>query len=110
ELGPLGLAGRLDGGANAMKLALTLALLGGNATVDGSVAAAKAPIAFDLTLNADHPNLTNPLPAMLPAKWGGKGDLGALKLNVQRVGDAKKFAVKDLALKAGDSDLAGAAN
>src|SRR4029077_11975791 len=110
ELGPLGLAGRLDGGANAMKLALTLALLGGNATVDGSVAAAKAPIAFDLTLNADHPNLTNLLAAILPGKSGGKGDLGALKLNVQLVGDAKKFAVKDLALKAGDSDLAGAAN
>ncbi len=110
KLGALGLAGRLDGGANAMKLALTLALLGGNATVDGSVAAAKAPIAFDLTLNADHPNLANLLAAILGGKSGGKGDLGALKLNVHLVGDAKKFAVKDLALKAGDSDLAGAAN
>jgi uncharacterized protein involved in outer membrane biogenesis len=109
KLGALGLAGRLDGGADAMKLALTLSLLGGNATVNGSVAAAKAPIAFDLILSADHPNLANLL-AAVGGKSGGKGDLGALKVNVHLVGDAQKFAAKDLALKAGDSDLAGAAN
>jgi uncharacterized protein involved in outer membrane biogenesis len=110
KLGALGVAGRLDGGADAMKLALTLSLLGGNATVDGSVAAAKAPIAFDVTLSANHPNLANLLAAVLPGKSGGKGDLGALKLNVHLLGDARRFSVKDLALKAGDSDLAGAVN
>jgi uncharacterized protein involved in outer membrane biogenesis len=110
KLGALGLAGRLDGGADNMKLALTLSLLGGNATVNGSVAAAKAPIAFDVTLGADHPNLANLLAAIVPGRSAGKADMGALKLNVHLLGDAQKFAIKDLALRAGDSDLVGNAN
>ncbi len=107
KLGALGLAGHLEGGANAMKLALTLTALGGNASINGSVAAAKTPIAFDVTLSANHGDFGSLLAALgKPAPRNA----GPLALNVHLSGDARKFAVKDLSLKAGDSDLSGNAN
>src|SRR5262249_13053707 len=108
KLGALGLAGHLEGGTDAMKLALTLSALGGNASVNGNIAAAKSPIAFDVTVGANHPNLANLLAAL--GKPAPKGAGGALSLNVRLTGDTRKFAAKDLSLKAGDSDLAGNAN
>jgi len=104
KLGALGLAGHLEGSANAMKLALTLTALGGNAAINGNVAAAKAPIAFDVTLSANHGDFDSLLAALgKPAPRNA----GPLALNAHLTGDAKKFTVKDLSLKAGDSDLSG---
>ncbi|HEY2891875.1 MAG TPA: AsmA family protein, partial [Dongiaceae bacterium] len=104
KLGALGLAGHLEGSANAMKLALTLTALGGNAAINGNVAAAKAPIAFDVTLSASHGDFGSLLAALgKPAPRNA----GPLALNVHLSGDAKKFTVKDLSLKAGDGDLSG---
>jgi uncharacterized protein involved in outer membrane biogenesis len=104
KLGALGVAGHLEGSANAMKLALTLTALGGNASINGSVAAAKAPIAFDVTLSANHGDFGSLLAALgKPAPRNA----GPLALTVHLSGDAGKFSVKDLSLKAGDSDLSG---
>jgi len=107
KLGALGVAGHLEGGANAMKLALTVTALGGSASINGNVAASKAPIAFDVTVSANHPDFGGLLAALgKPAPRNA----GPLALSVHLAGDARKFAAKDLSLKAGDSDLSGNAN
>ena len=79
KLGALGVSGRLDGGVNAMKLNLNVAALGGTATVQGTVAAAKTPVAFDLTIAANHPNAATLMSAVLPNFRGGGGNPGTLQ-------------------------------
>ena len=79
KLGALGVSGRLDGGVNAMKLNLNVAALGGTATVQGTVAAAKTPAAFDLTIVANHPNAATLMTAVLPNFRGGGGNPGTLQ-------------------------------
>jgi len=108
KLGALGVSGRLDGGVNAMKLNLNLAALGGTATVQGTVAAAKTPVAFDLTIAANHPNAATLMSAVLPNFRGGGGNPGPFKLNAHVAGDARKFALNNFALQSANNDLSGA--
>jgi uncharacterized protein involved in outer membrane biogenesis len=108
KVGALGLSGRLDGGTDAMKLALNLVALGGKATVQGNVAAARSPIAFDLTISADHPDTARFLAAVV-ANYRGPQTAGPLKLNAHVAGDARKFKLDNFVFRAADSDLNGAA-
>ena len=108
KLGALGVSGRLDGGVNAMKLNLNVAALGGTATVQGTVAAAKTPVAFDLTIAANHPNAATLMSAVLPNFRGGGGNPGPFKLNAHVAGDARKFALNNFALQSANNDLSGA--
>src|SRR5215472_10253543 len=107
KLGALGLSGRLDGGLNAMKLALNIAALGGNATVQGNLAAAKSPAAFDLTVAANHPNAATLMSAVLTSFRAGGGNPGPFKLNAHLAGDARKFTLSNLAMQSGLNDLSG---
>ncbi|HSY88290.1 MAG TPA: AsmA family protein [Verrucomicrobiae bacterium] len=107
KLGALGISGRLDGGVNAMKLNLNLAALGGTSTVQGTVAAAKTPVAFDLTIAANHPNAAALMSAVLPNFRGGGGNPGPFKLNAHVAGDARKFALNNFALQSANNDLSG---
>jgi uncharacterized protein involved in outer membrane biogenesis len=107
KLGALGLSGRLDGGLNAMKLALNIAALGGNATVQGNLAAAQSPAAFDLTVAANHPNAATLMSAVLTSFRAGGGNPGPFKLNAHIAGDARKFTLSNLALQSGLNDLSG---
>jgi len=108
KLGALGVSGRLDGGVNAMKLNLNVAALGGTATVQGTVAAAKTPAAFDLTIAANHPNAATLMSAVLPNFRGGGGNPGPFKLNAHVAGDARKFTLNNFALQSANNDLSGA--
>src|SRR5215469_1863556 len=107
KLGAFGLSGRLDGGLNAMKLALNIAALGGNATVQGNLAAAKSPAAFDLTVAANHPNAATLMSAVLTSFRAGGGNPGPFKLNAHLAGDARKFTLSNLAMQSGLNDLSG---
>jgi uncharacterized protein involved in outer membrane biogenesis len=109
KLGALSVGGRLEGATDTMKVALDLAALGGSATLQGTIAAAKAPIAFDLSIGADHPNFANLMTALVAGYRPAGAEPGALKLRAHLAGDARKFAAKDVAFKAGNSDLAGSA-
>lgn len=106
KLGALGVSGRLDGGLNAMKLALNIAALGGSATVQGNVAAAKSPVAFDLTVAANHPNTVTLMSAVLTS-FSAAGNAGPFKLNAHLAGDQRKFTLNNFAMQAGLSDLNG---
>jgi uncharacterized protein involved in outer membrane biogenesis len=107
KLGALGVSGRLDGGLNAMKLALNLAALGGNATVQGDLAAAKSPAAFDLTVAANHPNSATLMSAVLTSFRAGGGNPGPFKLNAHLAGDSRKFTLSNFAMQSGLNDLSG---
>ncbi|HEX7198397.1 MAG TPA: hypothetical protein VF213_02920, partial [Dongiaceae bacterium] len=107
KLGALGISGRLDGGLNAMKLALNIAALGGNATVQGNLAAAKSPTAFDLTVAASHPNAATLMSAVLTSFRAGGGNPGPFKLNAHLAGDARKFTLSNFAMQSGLNDLSG---
>jgi uncharacterized protein involved in outer membrane biogenesis len=107
KLGALGVSGRLDGGLNALKLALDIAALGGSATVQGNVAAAKSPVAFDLTFAANHPNAAVLMSAVLTNFRAGGGNPGPFKLNAHLAGDARKFTLGNFAMQAALNDLSG---
>jgi uncharacterized protein involved in outer membrane biogenesis len=107
KLGALGASGRLDGGLNAMKLALNIAALGGSATVQGNVAAARSPVAFDLTIAANHPNAALLMSAVLTSFRAGGGNPGPFKLNAHLAGDARKFTLSNFAMQAALNDLSG---
>lgn len=107
NLGALALDGRLDGGTDAMKLNLSLSALGGTANVQGKVAAARPPIAFDLTLSASHPNGAALMSAFTTTGAAGQGNPGPLKLNGHIAGDTRKFTFNNLAAQLGGTDLSG---
>ena len=57
--GTLGVAGTLKGGADKMALDLKLQGLGGTAALTGTVQAKAKPIAFDISLTANHPQFSD---------------------------------------------------
>jgi len=113
-MGALTAAGSLKGGAEDMDLNLDLSAAGATAKVAGNVKMPKQtdpknpqPIAFDLSVTANHPEFTDLMKiADLPA--GAKG--GPLAVAIKAAGTTQKASVSQLDAKWGDSSLAGTAN
>jgi uncharacterized protein involved in outer membrane biogenesis len=107
-MGTLSAAGALKGNAEDMNLNLDLAAAGATAKVAGNVKMPKQqPIAFDLSVTANHPEFTELMKmADLPA--GAKG--GPLAVAVKAAGTTQKASVSQLDAKWGDSSLTGTAN
>ncbi|MDQ7246106.1 AsmA family protein [Dongia sedimenti] len=108
-MGALTAAGALKGNAEDMNLNLDLSAAGATAKVAGNVKMPKQqPIAFDLSITANHPEFTDLMKiADMPAS-GAKG--GPLALAVKAAGTTQKASVSQLDAKWGDSSLAGTAN
>jgi uncharacterized protein involved in outer membrane biogenesis len=107
-MGALSAAGALKGNAEDMNLNLDLSAAGATAKVAGNVKMPKQqPIAFDLSVTANHPEFTDLMKiADLPA--GAKG--GPLAVAIKAAGSTQKASVSQLDAKWGDSSLTGTAN
>lgn len=108
KLGALGVSGTLAGGTDALSLDLALTGLGGNAKVNGTVAAAAAPATFDLAVQADHPELRQLLVAFADYRPAAE-TLGPLHVAAKAAGSTDKTNLTDLVLAVGDSRLTGTA-
>lgn len=107
KLGPVGVTGTMTGGADAMRLDLALAGLGGNAKVVGTIAGTATPATFDLQLEATHPELRQLLTAVIDDYRPSAETLGAMRLATKANGSTDKASLSDLTLEFGPSRLTG---
>ncbi len=109
SVGKLGIAGTLKGSAEDMNLDLNLDGLGGKAKVAGNVKMPKdKPIAFDIALQADHPEFTKLL-QMADMQSSGV-TAGPLKASLKAQGSTEKASVSDLNAAWGNSSISGSAD
>src|SRR5581483_1876759 len=81
-----------------------LAAAGATAKISGNVKAKAKPIAFDITVTANHPQFTDLMKlADLPSS--GKG--GPLAVTVKAAGTTQKASLSQLDAKWGDSSVSG---
>ncbi|MBL8710562.1 MAG: AsmA family protein [Rhodospirillaceae bacterium] len=107
-MGALAAKGALKGGADDMNLDLGLQAAGASAKIAGNIKAKAEPMAFDLSLQANHPEFTQLLAlADLPSS-GAKA--GPLALQAKASGTTAKASVSGLDFRWGDSSLAGDAD
>jgi uncharacterized protein involved in outer membrane biogenesis len=107
-MGALTVAGTLKGGADNMDLNLDLSGAGATAKLAGNVKAKADPMAFDISLTANHPEFTDLMKlADLPGS-GTKG--GPLAVNLKASGTTQKASVSQLDAKWGDSSISGTAS
>jgi uncharacterized protein involved in outer membrane biogenesis len=107
-MGALTVAGTLKGGADNMDLNLDLSGAGATAKVAGNVKAKANPMAFDISLTANHPEFTDLMKlADLPGS-GTKG--GPLAVTLKAAGTTQKASVSQLDAKWGDSSVSGTAS
>jgi len=109
SVGKLGIAGTLKGSAENMDLDLNLDGLGGKAKVAGNVQMPKEkPIAFNVALQADHPEFTQLL-KMADMQSAGV-TAGPLKASLKAQGSTEKASVSDLNATWGNSSISGNAD
>ncbi|HWA47343.1 MAG TPA: AsmA family protein, partial [Dongiaceae bacterium] len=109
SVGKLGIAGTLKGSAEDMNLDLNLDGLGGKAKVAGNVQMPKEkPIAFNIALQADHPEFTQLL-KMADMQSSGVS-AGPLKASLKAQGSTEKASVSDLNAAWGNSSISGSAD
>ncbi|TDQ83464.1 uncharacterized protein involved in outer membrane biogenesis [Dongia mobilis] len=108
KMGALAAKGSLKGGADDMNLDLGLQAAGADVKLAGNVKAKAEPMAFDISLTANHPEFTQLLAlADLPSS-GAKA--GPLALQAKAAGTTQKASVSGLDFRWGDSSLAGSAD
>lgn len=108
QMGTLAAKGSLKGGANDLNLDLGLQAAGATAKVAGNIKAKADPMAFDISLQANHPEFTQLLALADMPSSGAKA--GPLALNAKASGTTKKASVSGLDFKWGDSSLTGDAD
>lgn len=108
QMGTLAAKGWLKGGADDLNLDLGLQAAGATAKLAGNIKAKADPMAFDISLQASHPEFTQLLALADMPSSGTKA--GPLALNAKASGTTKKAAVSGLDFKWGDSSLAGDAD
>lgn len=109
SVGKLGIAGTLKGSAEDMNLDLNIDGLGGKAKVAGNVQMPKEkPIAFNIALQADHPEFTQLL-KMADMQSSGV-TAGPLKASLKAQGSTQKASVSDLNAAWGNSSISGNAD
>ncbi|WP_374384980.1 AsmA family protein, partial [Dongia sp.] len=104
-MGALAAKGSLKGGADDLNLDLGLQAAGATAKVAGNIKAKADPMAFDIALQANHPEFTQLLALADMPSSGTKA--GPLALNAKASGTTKKASVSGLDFKWGDSSLSG---
>lgn len=108
QMGALAAKGSLKGGGDDLDLDLNLQAAGATAKLAGNIKAKADPMAFDLTLQANHPEFTRLLAlADMPSS---DAKAGPLALQAKASGTTKKAAVSGLDFKWGDSSLTGDAD
>lgn len=107
-MGTLAVKGALKGGADDLNLDLGLQAAGATAKVAGNIKAKAEPMAFDISLQANHPEFTQLLALADMPSSGAKA--GPLALQAKASGTTKKAAVSGLDFKWGDSSLTGDAD
>lgn len=107
-MGALAAKGSLKGSADDMNLDLGLQAAGANAKVAGNIKAKADPMAFDVSLDVNHPEFTQLLALADMPSSGAKA--GPLALQAKAAGTTQKAAVSGLDFRWGDSSLTGAAN
>lgn len=107
-MGTLAVKGVLKGGADDLNLDLGLQAAGATAKLAGNIKAKADPMAFDITLQANHPEFTQLLALADMPSSGAKA--GPLALQAKASGTTKKAAVSGLDFKWGDSSLTGDAD
>jgi len=86
----------------------TVAASGGSLSLTGTVAAGNgAPLRYDLTVNASHPDLAALLRIMAPAYRPAARKLGALEFTGKLSGGGDGFALSDMAAKLGPVSFKG---
>jgi hypothetical protein len=109
SVGKLGIVGTLKGSAENMDLDLNLDGLGGKAKVAGNVQMPKEkPIAFNVALQADHPEFTQLL-KMADMQSSGVS-AGPLKASLKAQGSTEKASISDLNAAWGNSSISGIAD
>ncbi len=106
-LGALGLKGTLNGNADDMKLDVDLTALGGNASIDGTVAAGETATTLDLNVSADHPEFKQLLAALSPDAAASAQAVGPLKFAAAIDGTTQNLKITGLDLTAGATHLTG---
>ncbi|WP_374307886.1 AsmA family protein [Dongia sp.] len=107
-MGALAAKGSLKGGADDLNLDLGLQAAGATAKLAGNIKAKAEPMAFDLSLQASHPEFTQLLALADMPSSGTKA--GPLALQAKASGTTQKASVSGLDFKWGDSSLAGEAD
>jgi hypothetical protein len=79
NLGAFGLTGTLNGNADDMTLDVDLTALGGNASIDGTIATGETATTLDLNVAADHPEFKQLLAALSPDAAASAQAVGPLK-------------------------------
>jgi uncharacterized protein involved in outer membrane biogenesis len=108
QMGTLAAKGSLKGGADDLNLDLGLQAAGATAKLAGNIKAKAEPMAFDLSLQASHPEFTQLLALADMPSSGTKA--GPLALQAKASGTTQKASVSGLDFKWGDSSLAGEAD
>lgn len=107
-MGALAAKGSLKGGADDLNLDLGLQAAGATAKLVGNIKAKAEPMAFDLALQANHPEFTQLLALADMPSSGTKA--GPLALQAKASGTTQKASVSGLDFKWGDSSLTGDAD
>ncbi len=112
KAGRIAAVGSMSGNADNMKLDLAVDGFGGKGTVAGIVqmAAAPAPIKFDLAVTANHPEFRQLLSALVPGYQPAAAKLGPLQLSAKAQGSTDKANISGLSLRAGQTSLTGQAS
>jgi uncharacterized protein involved in outer membrane biogenesis len=108
QMGTLAAKGSLKGSADDLNLDLGLQAAGATAKLAGNIKAKAEPMAFDISLQANHPEFTQLLALADMPSSGAKA--GPLALNAKANGTTKKASVSGLDFKWGDSSLTGDAD
>ena len=107
-MGALAAKGSLKGGADDLNLDLGLQAAGATAKLVGNIKAKAEPMAFDIALQANHPEFTQLLALADMPSSGTKA--GPLALQAKASGTTQKASVSGLDFKWGDSSLSGDAD
>lgn len=106
RIGEISAAGSVAGSADNLKVDLRLGLLGGIATVKGTLEGMTPPIRFDLALAAEHPELRDLL-TLVDHGAGADRPIGPVAIAAAVKGGPAAASIEDLRIEAGRSSLTG---
>ena len=106
RLGAVTLQGTASGGPQALTLDATAGLQGGKFALKGSASGLMDAPSFDLSLDAQHPNLAQLVAVLAPGQKIPQ-DSGALDLRAQLEGSPQRMAATGIQGTIGPADIAG---
>jgi len=106
KLGPLTVAGQLNGNLLTPAVTLDIQAAGGSVAVSGTLNTLPIGDMADVTLHVRHPKLARLLTSVV-AGYQPSGEIGALDVQARLRGGPKQIALTGLTLKAGAANVAG---